>query len=78
MESREIFLVSDGANIVKQGSITACYKLGEAVLICWDSNNNRNELISTSPCPVLLIHQVVDMCGVVVVTDAFEYLHERN
>ena len=54
MESREVVLVSNGAIIVKQGSITACYKSGEAVLSCWDSNNDRNELTSTSPQRLLL------------------------
>ena len=45
----KVVLVSNGANIVKIGSITACYKSGEAVMICWDSNNDRNEPTSTSP-----------------------------
>ena len=45
----KVFLVSNGANIVKQVYITTCYKSGEAVLLCWDLNDDRNELTSTSP-----------------------------
>ena len=33
---------------MKQGARTACYNVGEAVLICWDTNEERNEPSSTS------------------------------
>ena len=41
-------MISDGSNIIKQGARTACYKVGEAVLILWDANKERKESSSTS------------------------------
>jgi hypothetical protein len=38
-----VILVSDGTNIVKIGSRTACYNAGEAVIIRWDANPVANE-----------------------------------
>ena len=40
--------VSNGSNIVRTGSKTACYKAGEAVMIRWDENKARNEPSSES------------------------------
>jgi len=34
--------------MLKPGARTACYKAGEAVLIRWDANAERNELASES------------------------------
>ena len=45
----KISLISNGANIGKIGSRSACCKSGDAVLIRWDSNKERNEPTSTSP-----------------------------
>ena len=44
----KVVLVSDSSNIVKIGSRTACYKPSEAVLICWDANEESNEPSTTS------------------------------
>ena len=44
----EVVLVSDGFNIVKQNARSACYKKGEAVMIRWDANEDRNEEITTT------------------------------
>ena len=45
----KVVSVSDGANIIKPGSRTACFKKGEGVLICWDANKERNEVETVSP-----------------------------
>ena len=39
----EVIQVSDGTNILKPGARNACYKKNEAVVICWDSNEDRFE-----------------------------------
>ena len=44
----EVILVSNGSNILKPNARSACYKRGEAVMIKWDANKDRNEDISTS------------------------------
>ena len=44
----KVILISDGSNIIKQGARTACYKVGEEVLISWDANEERNESSLTS------------------------------
>ena len=36
-------LISNGSNILKIGSCTACYKTSEAVLIYRDEKKERNE-----------------------------------
>ena len=43
-----VILASNGSHIIKLGSRTACYKKGEAVMICWDANPDRNEESTTS------------------------------
>ena len=45
----KVVLISNGSNIVKIGSRIACYKPREAVLICWDGNEERKEPSTTSP-----------------------------
>ena len=44
----KVVLVSNDSNIVKIGYHTAFYKAGEIVLICWDTNEERNEPSTTS------------------------------
>lgn len=44
----EVIKVSDGTNIVKPNSCTACFKRGEAVVMRWDANDERNEPSSES------------------------------
>ena len=44
----EVVSVSDGFNILKPGACRAKYKAGEAVMIRWDANIDRNEVASTS------------------------------
>ena len=44
----KVILVSNGSNIIKLESRTAYYKKGEAVMICWDANPDRNEESTTS------------------------------
>ena len=39
----EVVDVSDGSNIIKTGARSACYKKGEAVMIRWDADKDRNE-----------------------------------
>ena len=39
----EVVDVSDGSNILKHGARSACYKKGEAVMIRWDEDKDRNE-----------------------------------
>ena len=39
----EVVDVSDGSNILKTGARSACYKKGEAVMIRWDADKDRNE-----------------------------------
>ena len=41
-------MVSDGTNMIKPGAQTACYKPGEAVVIRWDANEERNEASNES------------------------------
>ena len=40
---REVIDVSNGSNTLKPGAHTSCYKKGEAVMIGWDENKERNE-----------------------------------
>jgi len=49
----KVVLISDGSNIIKQGARTACYRVGEGVLILWDTNEERNESSSTSALRLL-------------------------
>ena len=49
----KVVLISNGSNIIKQGARTACYKVGETVLILWDANEERNESSSTSSLRLL-------------------------
>ena len=44
----KVIKISDGANIIKQGVHPTCYNVGEAVLILWDTNEERNYTVSTS------------------------------
>ena len=39
----EVINVSNGSNILKPGARKSCYKKGEAVMIRWDENKERNE-----------------------------------
>ena len=39
----KVMLISNGSNILKIGSCTACYKTIEAVLIRWDEKKERHE-----------------------------------
>ena len=44
----KVILVSNGFNIIKVGSKTACYTTNEVVMIFWDTNPGRNEVSMTS------------------------------
>ena len=44
----KVVTVSDGSNIIKPGSRTACFKKGEGVLIYLDTNEERNKVETVS------------------------------
>ena len=44
----KVVTVSDGSNIIRPGSRTACFKKGEGILVCWDANEERNEVETVS------------------------------
>ena len=44
----EVVLVSDRFNIVKHNTRSTCCKKGEAVMMRWDTNEDRNEEIITT------------------------------
>ena len=44
----KVVLVSNGTNMLKPNARTACFKKGEAVMICWGANKERNEAVTVS------------------------------
>ena len=53
MVSGEVILISDGCNLIKPGTKRAKFKAGEAVLVRWDANPDRNEPIHTTAIKLL-------------------------
>ena len=39
----EVIAISSGSNMLKPGARSACYLKGEAAMITWDENKDRNQ-----------------------------------